>query len=338
MAKKVLVTGASGFIGTHCVIDLLNHGYQVKGSIRDWDRAEQLISILGKHTPYIDRLEFAVAELTDPSCWENAMQGCCGVIHTASPVPVIQPKNPAEIIRAAREGTINVLTAANKLDVSRTVLTSSVSAVWGKRVKCSRVYSESDWTDTDDPDQSPYNLSKTYAEQAAWKFFKEEGSPELAVINPSIVLGPALEKDYGSSLELLFKILKGQFPLAPKIGFEVVDVRDVAVLHRLAFESAASSGRRFLCSSGFRWVKDIASFLYNSFPDYRKKIPTKDMPNLILKIFALFDGSITPYLPDLEIKKEMDISPARDLLGWAPRSPEEAIEAGARSLIDLEIV
>ena len=338
MPRRLLVTGASGFIGTHCIIDLLNHGYQVKGAIRDGDRAGQLFPTLSEHTPHTDRLEFTQAELTDPHCWEDAMQGCSGVLHIASPAPVIQPKDPDEIIRPARQGTLNVLTAAKNLNIPRVVLTSSVVAVWGGSQDGSRLYSESDWTDTDAPGLSPYFLSKTFAEQAAWEFVKQQGGPELTVINPSFVLGPALEKDYGSSLELICKFLKGQFLLVPKFGFEIVDVRDVAVLHRLAFESPDGSGRRFLCSSGFRWLKEIASCLREKFPDYRKRLSTRDMPNFLLKVLSLFDGSIPQFLPDIELKKEMDTNPARDLLGWTARSPEEAIESGARSLIAHGIV
>jgi nucleoside-diphosphate-sugar epimerase len=157
----------------------------------------------------------------------------------------------------------------------------------------------------------------------------------LHIASPVPVIQP---KDYGSSLELLYRFLKGKFPLVPKLGLEVVDVRDVAVLHRLAFESSESSGRRFLCSSGFRWLKDMARLLREKFPAYRKRLSTKDMPNFLLKVLSFFDGSVPHFLPDIELKKEMDISPARDLLGWTPRSPDEAIESGARSLIDLDIV
>jgi nucleoside-diphosphate-sugar epimerase len=302
------------------------------------DRTDRLFSILKEHTQHADRLEFTQTELTDPHCWENAMQGCSGVLHIASPAPVIQPKDPDEIIRPARQGTLNILTAAKNLNITRVVLTSSVSAVWGGSNGGSRLYSESDWTDTDAPSLSPYILSKTFAEQAAWEFVKQHRGPELTVINPSFVLGPALEKDYGSSLELIRKFLKGQFPLVPKLGFEVVDVRDVAILHRLAFESSESSGRRFLCSSGFRWLKEMSNYLREKFPDYRKRLSTRDMPNFLLKVVSFLDGSVTQFLPDIELKKEMDTSPARDLLGWTPRSPEEAIESGARSLIALGIV
>jgi dihydroflavonol-4-reductase len=233
---------------------------------------------------------------------------------------------------------MNVLKAAKDLNVSRVVMTSSVSAVWGKGLKESRVYSESDWTDINNPEQSPYSLSKTLAEKAAWKFVKKHGNPELVVINPSVVLGPALDSDYGSSLTVLYKLLKGKLPMLPKLGFEIVDVRDVAVLHRLAYESLESAGHRFLCSSGFRWLKEMAIYLRENFPDYRKRISIRDMPNFVARIYSFFDGSVRRFLPDLEIKKEMDVSAARTILGWHPRSPEEAIESGAKSLIDLGVV
>ena len=338
MTKKLLVTGASGFIGTHCIVELLNNGYQVRGTVRKLDRSEQIRAILKNQTQNTDRLEFAQAELTEPGNWEEVMPGCSGVLHIASPVPVIQPKNANEVIIPAREGALNVLKSAKKHGVSRVVMTSSVAAVFGKGREGSRVYSESDWADTDDPDQSPYSLSKTFAEKAAWEFVKEKGAPELVVINPSFVFGPALESDYGSSLEIIYKLLKGKYPLVPKLGFEIVDVRDVAVLHRLAYESPETVGRRFLCSSGFRWLKEMSTFLRENFPEYRKKIPVREMPNFLLKIISIFDRSVARFVSDLEIKKEVNVSPAHKVLGWQPRSPEESIEAGARSLIDLGIV
>ena len=338
MPSKLLITGASGFIGTHCILEMLAYGYRVRGAVRRLDRAEQIRAILRQHSDRAASIEFVQAELTEPHDWEEAMQGCDGVLHLASPVPVVQPKDAQEVIRPAREGALNVLQAAKKLGVARVVLTSSVAAVWGQGRKGSCVYSESDWTDPLDPDQSPYSLSKTIAEKAAWEFVATQGGPELVAINPSFVFGPALERDYGSSLEILYRLLKGKLPLLPKLGFEIVDVRDVALLHRLAYESPAAPGRRFLCSSGFRWLKEMAIILREQFPHYRKKISVRSMPNLLCKMLSLFDGSIARFIPDLEIKKEMDISNAREALGWQPRPPEEAIVSGARSLIDLGLI
>jgi dihydroflavonol-4-reductase len=109
MPKKLLVTGATGFIASHCIVDLLNHGFAVKGTVRSLHRGEQIRTILRHHSNNTDRLEFVQAELTDHHCWEQAMQGCYGVIHLASPVPVIQPNDANEVIKPAREGTLNVL-------------------------------------------------------------------------------------------------------------------------------------------------------------------------------------------------------------------------------------
>ena len=338
MPPKLLVTGASGFIGTHCILELLSHGYRVRGALRDLQRAEQIRAVLRKHAERADDIEFVRAELTDPSCWEEALQGCDGVLHLASPVPVVQPKDADTIIRPAREGVLNVLKAAKIGHVKRVVLTSSVAAVWGQGRHGPRVYTASDWTDPHDTDQSPYSLSKTIAEKAAWECVDAQGGPELAVINPSFVFGPALEPDYGSSLEILLRLLKGKFPLLPKLGFEMVDVRDVALLHRLAYECPQAAGKRFLCSSGFRWLKEIALVLKEGFPEYRKKISVRSMPNLLFRVLAQFDDSMARFAPDLDIKKEMETSAARKVLGWQPRPPEEAIISGARSLIELGAV
>jgi dihydroflavonol-4-reductase len=162
------------------------------------------------------------------------------------------------------------------------------------------------------------------------------GGPELATITPGMVLGPALETDYGSSLELLHKLFSGAAPMAPKLGFEVVDVRDVAALHRLVLEHPNAAGGRFLCGAGFRWIIDIAKTLHVEFPD-RKKLPEREMPNFLARIFAIFHKETAGYIDDLGIVKKLDCTPARDI-GWQPRSPEEATIAGARSLIELGVI
>jgi len=202
----------------------------------------------------------------------------------------------------------------------------------------SRVYTAEDWTDVNEPGLSPYALSKTLAEKAAWDFANNHAGIELSVINPSYVFGPAIESDYGSSLEILCRFLKGKFPLVPNLGFAIVDVRDVATMHRLAFEAENAAGERLLCSSGFLWLKEIADILREHFPDYRKKVPSKMMPNFIFKLVSIFDRGAARFVPSLGIKKDMDASPAREMLDWQPRSAEGAVESGARSLIELGIV
>jgi dihydroflavonol-4-reductase len=338
MTRKLLVTGASGFIASHCILELLNSGYLVKGTLRNLDRAEAIRDILGKHTKKADSIEFVQAELADAQCWDEAVNGCDGVLHIASPVPVVQPKSADEIVRIARDGTLNVLNAAYRANIQRVVLTSSTSAVCERAKDVSRVYSAEDWTDPNEPGLAPYALSKTIAEKAAWEFVNSNEGITLSVVNPAFVFGPALETDYGSSLEVLCKMLRGKYPLIPNLGFAIVDVRDVATLHRLAFESEDAAGKRFLCSSGFRWLKEIADTLREHFPDYHEKVPSKMMPNFLLKLVSIFDPSVARFIPNLGIRKDMDTSAAGELLGWQPRSPEEAIESGTRSLIKLGII
>lgn len=338
MAQKLLVTGASGFIASHCILELLNCGYHVKGTLRKLDRADSIREVLSKHTQNIERLEFCQAELTNAKCWDEAVKGCDGVMHIASPAPVVQPKNADALIIPARDGTLNVLKAAHRSNVKRVVVTSSVAAVSEPAKKTSYTYSDKDWADLNNPGLSPYSLSKTIAEKSAWDFVNNIEGIELSVINPVFVFGPALETDYGSSLEILSKLLRGNYPLLPNLGFLIVDVRDVAVLHRLAFESDNAAGKRFICSSGFRWLKDISAIMRDKFPDYRRKLPTKTMPNFLVRIVSIFDPAVARFIPSLGIRNKMDISPAMELLGWQPRTPEEAIESGARSLIELGVV
>lgn len=333
MADKILVTGASGFIATHCILDLLAHGYEVRGSIRDMSRAEALQNLLTAHEPAAKDMEFVEAHLDESECWRAAVAGCSGVFHVASPVPTIQPKDPAEVVEPAVAGTLNVLSAAKAAGIKRVVLTSSVAAVTGSKME-DRQYTADDWSDPDDPLLTPYSLSKTMAEKAAWDFVKNDG-PELATINPALVLGPALEVDYGSSLEALYKLLRREVPLLPRFGFEIVDVRDVASLHRLTFEAPEANGQRFIAANGFLWFRQIAEIINAEFPDHQ--VPQREMPNWLTYLASFVVKEIGSFLHDLDTVKNMDHSPA-EVIGWKPRSPEEAVIAGARSLIELEVV
>ncbi|MFT5691902.1 MAG: dihydroflavonol-4-reductase [Oceanicoccus sp.] len=334
---KVLITGASGFIGAHTVLEFLNNGYEVRGSIRDLARADKLKTMLAKHTEHIENLEFVAATLTEPAGWVEAVAGCDGVIHIASPVPIEQPKDPDELIKPAREGALNVLAAAQAAGIKRVVLTSSVAAVSSNDKGDSALQTASDWTDINHPTANAYAMSKTLAEQAAWDFVKQHEGMELVTIQPAMVLGPALEADYGSSLEAVYVLMTGKYPMLPHMGFGVVDVRDVAHLHRIGYEHADAAGQRLLCSNGFRWFKDISAYMASEFPAFAKKLPTRELPNFVIKILALFDPVMAFTEKSLGQKIEYDCGPAK-VLGWNPRSPEEAIKAGAKSLVDLKVI
>lgn len=333
MPDRILVTGITGFVGSHCALDLLKHGYQVRGSIRDESRADALCKMFADQGADLKHLELVQATLTDRACWDSAVVDCQAIFHVASPVPTVQPKDPEEVIEPAKAGTLNVLTAAANAGIQRVILTSSLSAIVGT-APSSRTYSADDWSDPDDRNMVPYALSKTIAELTAWSFSKEH-SLKLTTINPGLILGPALEADYGASLELLAKLLRREIPLLPKLGFEIVDVRDVACLHRLALENDATIGQRLIAANGLRTFKAVAQCLKKQFPDY--PIPTHTMPNWLTRIASLFVREIGTVLNELDVKKTLDHSPAL-ALNWAPRTPEEAILSSAQSLIRLRQV
>jgi dihydroflavonol-4-reductase len=332
-AKTILVTGASGFIGCHCVLDLLNHGYQVRGSVRNLGRTGVLEKILIANGADTSQLDWVTASLTEPNSWSAAVDGCDAIFHVASPVPTIQPKNPDDVIEPARQGTLNVLQAAASQGINRVVLTSSVTAILGGLSE-DRVYTGEDWSDPNDPSMIPYAISKTVAEQCAWDFCQSKGIP-LSTIHPALVLGPTLETDYGSSLDALVKLLRREVPLLPRFGFDIVDVRDVAGLHRIALEHPDAIGQRLIAANGFLWFREIAALLTNAYPE--RKIPLREMPNWLTRFSSRFIRELGTILKDLDVAAQLDNSPAKNL-GWQPRTPREAVLSGARSLIDLGIV
>jgi len=309
----------------------------VRGTIRDLAKADKLSAMFAKHTDRSNSIEFVAATLTDADCWQAAVDGCDGIFHIASPVPIEQPKNSDEVVIPARDGALNVLKAAHDAGIKRVVMTSSVAAVASHEKSSEEIQTDAHWSDEDMPTITPYALSKTIAERSAWAFVESVGDIDLTTVNPALVFGPALEADYGSSLEALMKLLRGDLPLVPKIGFGLVDVRDVASLHRIAYENNSSIGKRLLCSNGFRWFSAISKQLISEFPAYKKKLPSREMPFFLVKIVALFDKVVAGIVNDIGKVVEYDCTPALDL-GWTPRSPEDAISSGAQSLIDLKLV
>lgn len=336
--KKILVTGASGFIAGHCIIDLLEHGYEVRGTMRSVARAEQLRAMFAKYTDKAASIEFAQTDLLSSEGWDEAAEGCDGLFHLASPVPLVQPKNADELIKPAKEGALNALKAAKQAGITRAVMTSSVAAVMYGHTEKSRVFTEEDWTNLDAPNGAtpvvPYFQSKTIAEQAAWEY-ANEAKIGLSTVLPGVVLGPALESDYGTSLQLIVELMQRKYPLIPKVGFEVVDVRDVASLHRLAFEKPEAEGKRFLCTNGFMPFKEVAETLNAAYPD--AKVPTIEMPNILFNLLSQF-------LREMEMVKgeggkvKAANNAAAKSIGWQPRDPHEAILAGAESLKKLGVL
>jgi dihydroflavonol-4-reductase len=333
--STVLVTGGSGFIGSHCILQLLAAGHTVRTTVRSLEREAGVRAMLkaGGAEP-ADRVSFVAADLGSDAGWAQAVRGCDHVLHVASPFPSGVPKHDDDLVVPAREGTLRVLRAAREARVKRVVLTSSFAAIGYGRPPRSQPFDETSWTDLTGR-VSAYVKSKTLAERAAWDFIGgSNGGLELAVVNPVLVLGPLLGPDYSTSIQLIKRMLDGGMPGCPALYFGVVDVRDVADLHLKAMTQPAARGERFLAAAGdFMSLLEIAAVLRNRLGAAARRVPTRQIPNWILRITALASPIVRELLPELGKKKNGTHEKARRLLGWAPRSNEESIVSTAESLL-----
>lgn len=338
---KVLVTGGSGFIGSHSILQLLAAGHQVTTTVRTLKREGDVRAMLkqGGAEPG-NRLVFIVADLENDTGWPEGVAGCDYVLHVASPFPPNIPKHEDELIVPAREGTLRVLRASRDAGVKRVVLTSSFAAIgYGHRPQ-SAPFNETNWTDPNGEDVTAYVKSKTLAERAAWDFIANEGGNlELSVINPVGVFGPVLGPDYSTSILLVQRLMDGAMPGVPRLYFGAVDVRDVADLHIRAMTNPAAKGERFLAVAGdFMSILDIAKVLKNQMGASAKKVPTRQLPDWLVRIAALRDPAVRQILPELGKTKNATNEKAKRMLGWAPRSNEEAVVATAESLVRLGLL
>jgi nucleoside-diphosphate-sugar epimerase len=334
--ELVLVTGGSGFIGAHCIVQLLNAGYAVRTTVRNLKRSDEVRAMVkAGGAPAEDKLSFATADLLSDAGWADAVKDCDYVLHVASPFPLSVPKSDDELIVPAREGTLRVLRAARDAKVKRVVLTSSFAAIGYGHSDLGRPFNENDWTDTKNGDMTAYVKSKAIAEKAAWDFIETEGgSLELSVVNPVGVFGPVLGSDYSTSVKILERLMDGSMPGCPQITFGVVDVRDVADLHLKAMTAPQAKNERFLAvTEHFISIQESGQVLRARLGDKASKVPTRILPDWLLKVIALFDPSVRQILPELGKKKEATNEKARRILGWTPRTREEAIVSSAESLL-----
>jgi nucleoside-diphosphate-sugar epimerase len=316
MAARVLVTGASGYIARQVTAELREHGYTVRGTAR---------------RP-VDGLDDVVtADLAADAGWAEAVAGCDYVMHVASPFPVGRPKSDDELVRPAVDGTLRVLRAAVGAGVKRVVLTSSIASIVSG-YRDAAVRSEADWSDLD---RSPaYAKSKTLAERAAWDFARESGL-DLVAVNPGMVIGPLTTPTVNTSVDVVRRLLTWDVPGSPKMGFSLVDVRDVATAHRLAMESPVAPGNRYIVAGDFMWMRDIAAVLAEEFNVRGYRVPTGSMPTWLLRLVALADPSVRQALDFVGRTELVTADKARSELGWTMRPLRDSIVDTAHSLIEL---
>jgi nucleoside-diphosphate-sugar epimerase len=333
MAKTILVTGITGFIGLHCARELLEHGYHVRGTLRDASRSEKTRKTLEKAVPGCSSsLSFIEADLQDDKGWAEAVTACDGIFHVASPFPAKQPRNENDLIIPAREGTLRVLRAAAKLGVHRVVLTSSMVAVFQGNHDLDRPLTGDDWSRLDRPGMNAYAKSKTLAEKAAWDFVNGPSGRgiNLTALNPGLVLGPALNEDFGTSLDLIKQMMTGEIPASPPISIAVIDVRDVAAAHRLAFEKPASIGKRFLLPEFCLRFKHLATIVKKHYPNH--KAPTNELPPWLVRLMSNIKPELKGILSELGNDMRVDNSPAQEILGLEYHSLDDMVVASVESL------
>jgi dihydroflavonol-4-reductase len=330
--QTVLVSGGSGFLGGWCLVELLRRGYRVRTTVRELGKEAEVRARVGSVVDPGDRLSFFAADLGDDAGWAEAVAGCDHVLHVASPFPAAQPRDADELIVPAREGTLRVLRAALDAGVERVVVTSSVAAIRGGVTGAPAPLTEADWTDGDNTALQPYTRSKALAERAAWNLAAERGATaKLAVVNPGAILGPVLGEERSTSLAMVERLLKGT-PGTPRIGFSVVDVRDVADLQIRAMTAPQAGGERFIAVARFQWMADIAAILRERLGPAAAKVPRRRLPDLLVRAIGIFDPSVRSIAGQLGEKVEMTSAKAESVLDWSPRPVEETVVDCARAL------
>ena len=333
--EKVLVTGATGYIGLHCIQQLLNQGYAVNGSVRSPERKEEVFEALQKHNTPTENLNLFTFNLTEDDGWDEGMEGCDYLLHVASPI-ALENHNEDFFVKPAVAGVKRAFKYAKKHNVKKVVLTSSVAAIFDT-LEEKTDYDETDWSDPENPSISHYAKSKTLAEKAAWDFVDNEDNPfELAVINPALVIGPSLSGDLGESNKAIAMVTTGKMPVAVPLQFGYVDVRDVAAAHLLAMQNSNSNGERFALAEKDLWYKDVAKVLRDNGFD---KAPTFNVPVWLAKILANFSKELKVTLPYLgRVRSVKNTSKAKDILGWNPRPAEESIIDIAEQIKEMGLI
>ena len=332
MASTVLVTGGSGYIAGELIGQLLAREWTVHTTIRSLAKSDALRKRFGN--PSADRLKVFAAELESDAGWAEAMAGCSHVAHVASPIPATAPKHEDDLIVPAREGTLRALRFAGAAGVRRFVQTSSTAAVAYGRGRGIHTLTEADWTDVNHPDAYPYVKSKTFAERAAREWMAEHGAGmEFVSVNPGMVLGPVDSSDFSASVELVKQLLDGSMPMAPDLGFPIVDVRDIAGLHVLALETPGIDGERFLGAGPFLKALDVATVLRAALGERARKAPTRKMPDWLVNVLGLVNAEVRGIKGELGKVRNIDASHARERLGWTMRPVEQTIVDTAESLI-----
>jgi dihydroflavonol-4-reductase len=333
VAGTVLVTGGSGFIAGWCVVQLLERGYDVRTTVRDAAKEQRVRDGIAGAQPAADRLSFAVADLNRDEGWDAAVAGCEYVLHVASPLGGGIPGDRNSLIAPARDGTLRVLRAAAKAGIKRVVMTSAAAAA-RPPLTTDRMSDESIWSDPEDPQFDAYRVSKILAERAAWDFMEREGgTTQLTTILPGAVFGPILTAENLGSVQIIQGMLNGKPPALPRLGFWIVDVRDLADLHIRAMTASSAAGQRFIAAGDYMWLEDIARTLRTELGEAGSKTPTRRLPDFVVRLLLPFAANLRSLAPLLGRRFPLTSDKARQTLGFRPRPAAITVVDCARSLL-----
>ena len=340
MINKVLLTGISGWIAKHTAIELLNAGYEVLGTIRNKNLVDQTKQTISKYAS-TEKLSFVELDLLKDDGWNEAAKGCRYIFHIASPFPMKVSSNRESLLPVAVDGTLRVLNAGLNAGVEQIIKTSSIVAMFRKPNRTNPyTFGENDWSDENWIEGvSDYFLSKTKAEKAAWKLMESKGlKNKLTTINPGGVFGDALDKKGGTSIEYIRQFMKGKFPGAPKFAVLISDVKDIAKAHVACIGNNKVGGRRLIVGKDVKRLVELSQLIAEAMPEYKKKLPTKELPNLMVKLISYIDSSAKTMIPDLGIMMQTDTSYAEEILGFKFKPAKGCISENARSVVRLGLV
>ena len=340
MINKVLLTGISGWIAKHTAIELLNAGYEVLGTIRNKNLVDQTKQTISKYAS-TEKLSFVELDLLKDDGWNEAAKGCRYIFHVASPFPMKVSSNRENLLPVAVDGTLRVLNAGLNAGVEQIIKTSSIVAMFRKPNRTNPyTFGENDWSDENWIEGvSDYFLSKTKAEKAAWRLMESKGlKNKLTTINPGGVFGDALDKKGGTSIEYIRQFMKGKFPGAPKFAVLISDVKDIAKAHVACIGNKKVGGRRLIVGKDVKRLVELSQLIAEAMPEYKKKLPTKELPNLMVKLISYIDSSAKTMIPDLGIMMQTDTSYAEEILGFKFKPAKGCISENAKSVVRLGLV
>ncbi len=340
MINKVLLTGISGWIAKHTAIELLNAGYEVLGTVRNNNLVDQTKQTISKYAS-TEKLSFVELDLLKDDGWNEAAKGCRYIFHVASPFPMKVSSNRENLLPVAVDGTLRVLNAGLNAGVEQIIKTSSIVAMFRKPNRTNPyTFGENDWSDENWIEGvSDYFLSKTKAEKAAWRLMESKGlKNKLTTINPGGVFGDALDKKGGTSIEYIRQFMKGKFPGAPKFAVLISDVKDIAKAHVACIGNNKVGGRRLIVGKDVKRLVELSQLIAEAMPEYKKKLPTKELPNLMVKLISYIDSSAKTMIPDLGIMMQTDTSYAEEILGFKFKPAKGCISENAKSVVRLGLV